>query len=359
MAAQPLLAAPVDLAAVRTDVESILAAFVERKATPTATHQLPAEITEALRGLLFAGGKRLRPVLCVAGWYAAARHGGDIAPLHKAAASLEMFHTFALIHDDVMDASATRRGRPAAHEALAAHHAGHPHAPRLGVNGAILLGDLALTWSDELLHTAGLTTSQLAAAQAVVDTMRTELMLGQYLDLAASGRPSPDVEGALRIARLKSGKYTVERPLHLGAALAGADKDLLAVLSTFAVPLGEAFQLRDDLLGVFGDPAVTGKTVLDDLRDGKATALVALALTRADRAQQDVLRTLIGTADLDEDGAARVREVLNVTGARESVEKMIQVRCTQSRQALARSALPAHVTTALSQLADIVTVRTS
>ncbi|MEV2255601.1 polyprenyl synthetase family protein [Streptomyces sp. NPDC050147] len=216
-----------------------------------------------------------------------------------------------------------------------------------------------MTWSDELLHTAGLTTSQLAAAQAVVDTMRTELMLGQYLDLTASGRPGPDVDGALRIARLKSGKYTVERSLHLGAALAGADKDLLAVLSTFAVPLGEAFQLRDDLLGVFGDPAVTGKTVLDDLRDGKATALVALALTRADRVQRGLLPTLIGAADLDEDGAARVREVLNVTGARESVEKIINVRCTQGRQALARSALPAPITTALSQFADSVTVRTS
>ncbi|MFE9674663.1 polyprenyl synthetase family protein [Streptomyces sp. NPDC006259] len=193
----------------------------------------------------------------------------------------------------------------------------------------------------------------------MVSTMRTELMFGQYLDLVATGRPTSDIDAALVIDRYKSAKYTVERPLHLGAALAGADEELLTVLCAFGVPLGEAFQLRDDLLGVFGDPAVTGKAVLDDLRVGKATALVALALTRANRTQQDLLRALIGAADLDEDGAAHVREVLTVTGARESIEKMIKERCAQGQRALTCSALPGHVTTALRQLADIATVRIS
>lgn len=190
---------------------------------------------------------------------------------------------FCLIHDDIIDNSSTRRGAPTVHRTLATRHAAHRPAPlaeSLGTSCAILVGDLALTWADELLHTSGLTSRQLAAVLPVVHTMRTmrtEVIYGQYLDVTATGMPTPDLERALTIIRYKTAAYTCERPLHVGAVLGAAPPQLLHGLSACATPLGEAFQLRDDLLGVFGDPATTGKSRLEDLREGKHTVLVALA----------------------------------------------------------------------------------
>ncbi|MGW3228726.1 polyprenyl synthetase family protein [Kitasatospora sp. NPDC001095] len=350
---------PVGLSVLVGQIGAVLAEFVDGKARSAATHGFPAEITETLRGLLFAGGKRLRPQLCVLGWQAAGGAWPAPAPVVRAAASLEMFHAFALLHDDVMDDSDSRRGRPTAHRSLAAHHAGRADADRLGVNTAILLGDLAHAWSDELLNTAGLTPAQLTAAHEVVGVMRTELMYGQYLDLCATGQPSDDVQGALRTARYKTGKYTVERPLHLGAALAGAGPRLRAALSAYALPLGEAFQLRDDLLGVFGDPAATGKPHLDDLRDGKHTVLLALAARRADCAQRELLGLLVGRRGLEAADAARIREVLESTGARSTVEAMIADRYRQARALLDSGALPPAVVVALRHVADLSVERTS
>ncbi|MEU9161996.1 polyprenyl synthetase family protein [Streptomyces sp. NPDC048424] len=354
---------PLGLAGVRADIDAHLAAFLDGKARAAAEDRLPGELVATLGGFLFAGGKRLRPLLCVAGWHAATG-AGPAGPVVSAAASLEMFHAFALIHDDLMDASEIRRGRPTAHRALAAHHAGRPDADRLGVSAAILLGDLALTWSDELLHTAGLTPRQLTDALAVTDTMRSELVYGQYLDLLATGGTAiadteTDTERALTISRYKTAKYTVERPLHLGAALAGAETSLRSALSDFALPIGEAFQLRDDLLGTFGDPTTTGKPRLDDLRDGKNTVLVTLAVRRADPARQRTLLTLIGDRTLDEAGAARVRRILEDTGARAAVERLIQDRLEQALHALARAPVPPAVAAALREIALAATVRTT
>ncbi|MER5418042.1 polyprenyl synthetase family protein [Streptomyces virginiae] len=316
------------------------------------------EIAETLRAFLFAGGKRLRPQLCVIGWQTAGE-GPVPAPVVQAAASLEMFHAFALIHDDVMDDSASRRGHATVHRSLAAHHASRPDAARLGVNAAILLGDLALAWSDALLHTAGLTPTQLTAAHEVVDAMRTELMYGQYLDLCATGQVCDDVEAALRTARYKTARYTVERPLLLGAALAGAGHGVHEALSAYALPVGEAFQLRDDLLGVFGTPQVTGKPSLDDLRDGKHTVLAALALKRATPRQRNILHTLLGDPCLDETGADRIRQVLAATGARDEVENMINTRRAQALRVLASAPFPASATAGLRQLTDAAMARTS
>ncbi|MFF4012718.1 polyprenyl synthetase family protein [Streptomyces sp. NPDC001717] len=339
-------------------VDAVLAAFMDARARSAATQGFPPEIAGILRAFLFAGGKRLRPQLCVIGWQSAG-DGPVPAPVVQAAASLEMFHAFALIHDDVMDDSALRRGRLTVHRSLAAHHAGRPDAGRLGTNAAILVGDLALVWSDVLLNTAGLTPVQLAAAHEVVDAMRTELMYGQYLDLCATGQASGDVEAALRTARYKTARYTVERPLLLGAALAGAGSGVREALSAYALPVGEAFQLRDDLLGVFGSPHVTGKPALDDLREGKHTVLVALALGRATPRQRDILHTLLGDPGLDETGADRLRGVLTDTGARDEVEGMINARRAQAFRVLDKAPFPAGVTASLRQLTDIATARTS
>src|ERR1041384_706255 len=217
---------------------------------------MPTQFVQALADFLAAGGKRLRPLLCVTGWHAAVGERTPPPAVIRVAAALEMFHAFALIHDDVMDQSSLRRGHPTVHRALAGQRLAAGDSPvsaeRFGVGGALLVGDLALTWSDELIHTAGLGPAQLTAILPVLNVMRTEIMYGQYLDLVATGSPTDDVERALTIARYKTSKYSIERPLHIGAVLAGAGHDLLGALTGYALPLGEAFQLRADLLGAFG-----------------------------------------------------------------------------------------------------------
>ncbi|MEU3910411.1 polyprenyl synthetase family protein [Streptomyces sp. NPDC029721] len=335
--------------------------FLDGKASGVAKLRMPAEVTQCLRDLLCVGGKRLRPLLCVTGWQAAGGCGITEAVV-RVAASLEMFHTFCLIHDDVMDDSSSRRGAPTVHRRLARHHGqgrGTLAAERVGAGCAILIGDLALAWSGELLHTAGLTPRQLDAVLPLVDDMRSEVMYGQYLDVTAAGRSSTDVDQALRIARYKTAKYTVERPLHIGAALAGAQLSVYEALSAYALPVGEAFQLRDDLLGVFGTPEVTGKPILDDLREGKHTVLAALALQRADRDQRRALHSLLGTPSLDEVEAAHLREILTATGARHEVENMIHTLRTQALRALDTAPFPPSATAHLRHLTGTALARTS
>ncbi|MFD3657856.1 polyprenyl synthetase family protein [Streptomyces sp. NPDC058620] len=360
MGVHPPLAKAFDPADVPSQVNKILGEFLSVKAEQASDGRMPLEVTDVLRDFLLTGGKRLRPALCIAGWYAAGGPG-DVAPVLSVAASLEMFHAFCLIHDDVMDHSAVRRGRPTVHRALAAHH-GHNRSPAvadaLGAGAAILLGDLALAWSDELVHTADLTSAQMADVLPLIDTMRTEVMYGQYLDLTTTGQPTDDPDRALTIALYKTAKYTIERPLHIGAALAGADDALRVVLSAYALPIGEAFQLRDDLLGVYGHPARTGKPRTDDLRAGKHTVLIAIALRRADEAQGRLLRELLGNPALEEDGANRLRRVLTATGAPAAVEHLIQARCEQAEQALAQAPFPDSVSRVLRELARHATART-
>ncbi|WP_229816257.1 polyprenyl synthetase family protein [Streptomyces lucensis] len=304
------------------------------------------------------GGKRIRPVLTVMGWQAAGGESSDLAAVVRVAASLEMFHAFALIHDDIMDDSDTRRGRPTVHRVLAGER-GDDRAERFGMGAAVLLGDLAFAWSDQLLHTANLTAVQSAAVLPLVGEMRTEVMFGQYLDLRATGELTDDVDATLTVNRYKTAKYTVERPLHIGAALAGAGAEALAACSAFALPLGEAFQLRDDLLGVYGDVRDTGKSRLDDLRAGKNTTLVALALRAGDAAQGARLRALIGDPQLDEAGAEEVRALFASTGARDAVERMIDERLRQALRALETAPFTADAVTALKQLAVTATRRNS
>ncbi|MCJ0873239.1 polyprenyl synthetase family protein [Streptomyces sp. AP-93] len=350
-----------EIRGLRQAVDDRLAGFFyDKRGDLDGAAVLPEEATEVLGRFVLSGGKRVRPLFCLLGWYAAGRSGPAPGPVLGVAASLEMFHAFALIHDDVMDASATRRGAPALHRVLAARHAEglrEGRAEQMGVGAAVLIGDLALAWSDELVHTAGLTPQRLAAVLALVDTMRTEVMAGQYLDVTGTGRLSGDLERALTIARYKTAKYTCERPLHIGATLADADEGLLRACTAFSVPLGEAFQLRDDVLGVFGDPARTGKPVIDDLRDGKNTSLMALAVQRAEPRQLADLRVLVGDPGLDEEGAGRIRKIIVATGALESVEEMISVRSGQAARALDAAPFSLPAADMLRQLAESVTAR--
>jgi geranylgeranyl diphosphate synthase type I len=306
----------------------------------------------ALRDLVLAGGKRLRPAFCH--WaYVGAGGSPDDQGVVDAGAGLEMLHTFALVHDDVMDGSATRRGTDTIHVQFEAGHAvdgWRGEARRFGEGVAILVGDLAFVYADQLLAGAP------PAAHQVFTELRVEVNVGQYLDLLGTARGRVDEGTARRISRFKSGKYTVERPLHLGAALAGRLDDLARPLSAFGLPLGEAFQLRDDLLGVFGDGSVTGKPVGEDLREGKPTLLFAMAAERAAGADAAVLARY-GAHDLDEDGIATLQEVLLSTGAVEAVESSIDRLVAEAVEALDGAALTDDARDALVELAYYVAGR--
>ncbi|GHE98545.1 polyprenyl synthetase family protein [Streptomyces fumanus] len=335
---------------VRSAVDAVLTAFLQARAGKEIEGSRHPDLGTPLLDFVQAGGKRLRPFLTMLGWHAVGARGTERAALYLAA-SLELFHVFALIHDDVMDGSETRRGHPSLHRAQGRRFAsllacaGHTRpvkdvTRRLGEGAAILIGDAALAWSEELFWRGDPAPEQCARVVPLLCRMRTELVHGQYLDLEASARAMVTVEEALTIARYKSAKYSVEHPLHLGAALGGATPQVLEALSAYALPAGEAFQLRDDLLGVYGDPRQTGKSALDDLREGKKTVLVCLARQAADAEQHRVLDTLLGRGDLDEEGADRLRAVLEDTGARMRTESMIADRARQAKAALRQ--LPAN-----------------
>ena len=307
---------------------------------------------------LMGGGKRLRPAFCYWGWRASG--GGQTMEAARAATALEFLQACALIHDDVMDGSDTRRGLPAAHRLFATLHRGSQWLgshEAFGVGAAILLGDLCLSWADEVLLTSGIAPDGLVRGKQVYDEMRTELMAGQYLDLLEQARGGGSVERAMAVVRYKSAKYTIERPLLLGAALAGATSVTVDALSAYGLPLGEAFQLRDDVLGVFGDPAETGKPAGDDLREGKQTVLIALAAERATPTQSELLRRHLGDPALGLDGIESLRDVLRDTGALADTEKLIDDLLQRSMDSLAASDVDEESRSALEGLATAATRR--
>lgn len=307
---------------------------------------------DALADLVAAGGKRLRPAFCH--WAFVGAGGDPDAPIAiDAGAALELLHSFALVHDDIMDGSDRRRGRPAVHTAFIDRHetAGwRGQSRRFGEGAAILVGDFAFVYADVLM--AGVS----AEARAVFDELRIELCVGQYLDLRATATGERDAGRARTIEWYKSGKYTVERPLQLGAALAGRLAELEAPLSAFGLPLGEAFQLRDDLLGVFGTESVTGKPVGDDLREGKLTPLLAVAAARAD-ADGTRLLERVGRPDLGTDDVAAICDLLVRTGAVEEVEASIGRLVEESLTALERVPITEEARLALAELGRFVAWR--
>ena len=347
----------VDRGDLRVRVQAALDTFIAAQ-LPALSAVSPelVPLTDALSELV-SGGKRLRPAFCY--WAHLGAGGDDSDALVVAAASLELFQACAIIHDDVMDQSDTRRGKPAVHRRFAALHRGedwHGDPESFGAGAAILLGDLCLSWSDQMLTTSG--APGLAEGKGVYDAMRSELMGGQYLDLLEQARGGGSVERALRVARYKSAKYTIEKPMHLGATLAGAGQEVLDACSGYGLPLGEAFQLRDDVLGVFGDPAQTGKPAGDDLREGKRTALVAMALETASPAQASVVRRHLGDPHLGEEGVSALRTVLSDTGAVERVEKLITTLMEDAMAALAAAPWTEPAREALGRLAVAATART-
>lgn len=333
-------------------------------------HQLLAQISPATLVLvdsiktLVTGGKRMRALLCYWGWRGA---GGapDAEAIVQAGAALELFQAAALIHDDIIDRSDTRRGGPSVHKQFSTLHTDSAWSldeERFGHAAAILTGDLCLSLSEEMFSRIG--AGATSRAREVFNLMRTEVMAGQYLDILeeVAGPSEPHetaVARASAIIRFKSAKYSSEHPLVMGGALAGADEAMLKGYSAFALPLGEAFQLRDDVLGVFGDPAKTGKPAGDDLREGKRTVLVGLTIDAASAQDRDFVDQNLGRQDLSEAEVARMCAIMVESGALENTEAMISGLSQEAFTALAELPVEAAVREALLTLGQSAVSRTS
>ncbi|WP_434598770.1 polyprenyl synthetase family protein [Streptomyces sp. A5-4] len=354
----PLSRADADIAGA---VEEVLGAYLDtRLSEATAVDAVFADdVAERVKRFALRGGKRWRAAFVWWGWRAGGGADGGpqaVAALNVAAA-LELIQTCALIHDDVMDGSALRRGAPSVHVDFARQHEGRAmrgSGGSFGRSAAILAGDLALAWADDLVAESDLDTEARRRMRHHWQAMRTEMVAGQYLDLHAQATGTASLSRAVRIACLKSALYTVERPLALGAALAGADDRTTAALCSAGRCAGIAFQLRDDLMGVFGDPALTGKPAGDDIREGKLTYLVAVARSRADASADSaalgVLAAGLGAADLTDVQLDRVREVLEETGARAVVESKIERLVLHSRRHLRSAPMDPRAHSRLSEL---------
>lgn len=300
-----------------------------------ALHPSLGPWVDELDGMLAAGGKRLRPALLLLG-HAATGADGEDAVL-PAALALELLHTCALLHDDLLDDAATRRGRPTAHVTFAQRHQDAGWAgdqDRFGAAAAVLVGDLAFVVADELFLQAEVPPDRLLRGLRAFTVLREEVMAGQALDVQAAAARLTDRDLALTIAAAKSGRYSVARPLELGALLGGASTEDAAALAAAVEPLGQAFQVRDDLLGVFGDQGTTGKSAAGDLREGKRTLLVAEAFARLDGVDRRELDRLLGNPALDEDGIERARQLLADSGAVEAVRAWIERAVARGLEAL-------------------------
>ncbi|GAA4960661.1 polyprenyl synthetase family protein [Actinoplanes utahensis] len=345
---------PLDRAGLRPRVDKALSGFLAtQRARLLEIDPALAEVADTVSAFVLGGGKRLRPAFAYWGFRAAG--GVDSSEVVAAVAALELVQASALIHDDLMDRSDTRRGEPSVHrrfEVLHVDEGWRGGAAGFGDSAAVLLGDLAMVWSDEMLHSSGMGLAELARARPVFDQMRTEVTVGQYLDVLTQATGEMSRERAGKVARFKSAKYTVERPLLLGAALAGAGPEVFASYAAFGLPLGEAFQMRDDVLGVFGDPAQTGKPAGDDLREGKRTYLVAAAFEALGAAGRAELDRALGDPGLDDAGVERLRAVIRESGALAATEARIDALSGEALAALKAAPVEDEGREALLALAD-------
>lgn len=354
----------IDLDALRPRIDAAVETQLTRGAAELAELQPEAGDLLAAIAALLRGGKRLRPVFLYVGYRASG--APDSAAAVALAAAMEFVQAGALMHDDVIDASDTRRGRPTAHRALEAAHEERRwegDGARFGVAGAILAGNLCLGWADQAVNDCGLPASAVARARACYAQMRSQLMGGQYLDVVESVRPWRELDpqariaGAERMMTFKSAKYSIEHPLLIGALAGHLDAGARAALSRYGVALGLAFQLRDDVLGVFGDPDVTGKPAGDDLREGKRTVLLAhtfAGLRPSDRAYAE---QWLGHPDLASDQVERLRDLIVAAGALEAVEARIAEYVATARAALAQAPISPAAAAALDKLVDRTTAR--
>ncbi|AZM55916.1 polyprenyl synthetase [Streptomyces sp. WAC 01529] len=343
-------------AAFKTRVDEVLRPFVAQEAERfTAIDPALGPVAEQLEAAV-TDGKRLRAAFCYWGWRAAGQPDSDA--LMRAAASMELVHAAAVVHDDLIDDSALRHGRPTAHIALRGAVRHRPCAVDAARSLAMLVGDLLMGLAGQLFATSGLPAAYLARARPLWSALARELIAGECLEILGTGA-EPDVTASLKVIRYKTAKYTVEQPLLIGGALAGAGGRLREGYSAYGLPLGEAFQLRDDLLGLFGDPERTGKDNADDVRGHRPTALLAETWRLAGDDEREQLRALLGRHDLDDNGLHAVREVMRRLKTPDRVEDMIALRVEEALDTLHELDIPAHAATALTALAHSAAARLS
>lgn len=321
---------------IASEVSGKIEEFLETKADQFLT--ISPDADDIGRALLdfTRGGKMIRPVLLWWGYQLAVGDDCDRSTLAtgvaEASGSLELLHAAALIHDDVIDHSDTRRGKPALHRQFETRHAElrhHGGSESFGVAAAIVIGDICLALSEELFETSQSTLDITPPARELRATLRRDVMVGQYLDVLAEVIGLDDErigERAWEVLSYKSAKYSVEQPLLLGAALGGAGEEQLQEISRFGLPLGQAFQLRDDVLGVFGDPAATGKPAGDDIREGKRTVLIAESVKNLTPDQVHILAERLGDPNLSDAEVDECVTMLTEAGGLEAVESLIRAK---------------------------------
>ncbi len=324
------------LAEFRGKLESQLREWLtEKEAEAAAESSASRELTEVLTRFVGRDGKRIRPALL---YYTYGACGGQsdekVMPM---AMSVELLHTYLLIHDDIMDHADVRRGEPAAHVMYSSLHREREwqgSSDHFGKSVAILLGDLAQTYSLELFSSVDLAPEVAGEFRRQFSFMCQEVVLGQYLEMTAGFREHLEEAELLRVLRMKSGRYSVERPVQLGYLLARAPEATRQALTTYGLQMGEAFQLQDDLLGMFGDAKTVGKPVGGDLIEGKFTLLIHHALRHLPEADADALRGALGSADLPADEVLRLQAMIETSGARQKVQEMVEERLRDAREAL-------------------------
>lgn len=345
-----------DPTAFKNRVDEVLHQFVAQEADLfAAIDPLLGPVAGQLEAAV-ADGKRLRAAFCYWGWRAVGQPDSDA--LVRAAASMELVHAAAVVHDDLIDDSPLRHGRPTAHVALRTAVPARPGADGTARSLAMLVGDLLMSLAGQLFATCGLPAAYLARGRPLWSLLARELIAGECLEILRTGT-GPDTDASLKVIRYKTAKYTVEQPLLIGGALAGAGERLRAGYSAYGLPLGEAFQLRDDLLGLFGEPEHTGKANADDVRGHRPTALLAETWRLARAEDRERLGALLGRGDLGAEGLDTVREVMCRLGAPDRIEHMIGARVAEALDVLRSLAVPAPATGALTALAHSAAVRLS
>jgi geranylgeranyl diphosphate synthase type I len=364
---QPTAAAPKTQTDLRGDrwrtitrgaVQAVIDDFVAMRCGPELHSAGIGVASEVLRDFV-AGGKCVRSTFMYLGWLCGADDDGAAL---RAAASLELLHAFALLQDDVMDGSVLRRGRPSGHVAFARwhRHLGLSGSPtRFGDSAAVLLGDMCLVWAEQMMRESGVPAACLARVWPRYDAMRTELAVGQFADLINDARGFPTLDKVLDVSRRKSGHYTVRRPLEMGAAMAACGDHVMTLLAGYGDAIGEAFQMRDDVLGIFGAPAITGKPIGSDLAERKATTVVAAAYHLANPSLRRQLRDLMSADDLDDSELRRWAELIRDTGAVDWIERLIDSRLDRALTLIDGCDIRPAVRTALADMAAACTERTA
>ncbi|MFI9103206.1 polyprenyl synthetase family protein [Streptomyces fildesensis] len=343
-----------EAAAFKARIDEVLTGFVAREADELLAidadlRPIADEVEAAV-----ADGKRLRAAFCYWGWRAAGQPDSDA--LVRAAASMELVHAAAVVHDDIIDDSRLRHGRPTAHVALRTALRPRAHTKSAARSLAMLVGDLLMSLAGQLFVTSGLPAAYLARARPLWAALARELVAGECLEILRTGAV-PDTDQSLKVIRYKTAKYTVEQPLLIGGVLAGAGERLREGYSSYGVPLGEAFQLRDDLLGLYGDPDRTGKDGLDDVRAHRPTALLAETWRLANDEDREQLSGLLGRRDVGADGLEAVREVMSRLKAPDRIEQMIRRRVEEATDALHEMPIPEYAQRALTTLAQSASAR--